>query len=97
MVNSALGEVGNITVSSFLSALADRRQLDLRPTPPIVVDDLAGAILDAIVADVVGDLDSIMTIEVDLNWGGVRSGGTLLIIPRPSAESNMFHVLGNDP
>lgn len=94
MVDSALGEVGNITASSFLSALADQRRLDLRPTPPVVIEDLVGAILDGLLADVAGIGDTVLTIEVVLTWRESELRGTLLVLPRPPAVEGMLQVFG---
>jgi chemotaxis protein CheC len=43
---SALGEVGNLTGSFFLNALAERTQLASQPSPPAVILDMGGAVLD---------------------------------------------------
>lgn len=96
LVRSALGEVGNITVSSFLGILADRRHLALRPTPPIVVDDTAGAILDGIVADLAGLVDEAPVVEVTIVCGTIRAGGTLVILPRPTSGPSVLGALGGD-
>ena len=49
---SALGEMGNIIASFFLTALADKTGLDLRPTPPAVMMEMAGAMLDGVLAEI---------------------------------------------
>lgn len=47
---SALAEVGNMTASFFLNAVAKRLSLDIRPSPPAVMVDMVGAILDIVAA-----------------------------------------------
>jgi chemotaxis protein CheC len=47
---SALAEVGNMTGSFFLTAIADASGLEVRPSPPAVMVDMVGAILDVILA-----------------------------------------------
>ncbi len=47
---SALAEVGNLTGTFFLNAIAKRLKVDARPSPPAVMVDMVGAVLDIIVA-----------------------------------------------
>src|SRR5690348_1543030 len=49
---SALAEAGNVSCSAFMNLLGDSTGLLLEVTPPAVVHDMRGAIVDAIVADV---------------------------------------------
>ena len=46
---SALAELGNLTGSFFLNAVAAFAGLEARPTPPAVMVDMVGAILDVVV------------------------------------------------
>lgn len=48
---SALAEAGNVAGSCFLTTLAVRAGLVLTPTPPVVVHEMRGAILDSLAAD----------------------------------------------
>jgi len=52
MPASALAEAGNVSCSAFMNLLGDATGLVLEVTPPAVVQDMRGAIVDAIVADV---------------------------------------------
>ncbi|HHX64539.1 MAG TPA: CheY-P-specific phosphatase CheC [Chloroflexi bacterium] len=45
---SALGEIGNLTASRFLNCMARYARADLRPSPPAVIEDMIGAILDVL-------------------------------------------------
>jgi chemotaxis protein CheC len=45
---SALGEIGNLTASLFLNCLARFVHVELRPSPPAVIEDMVGAILDVL-------------------------------------------------
>lgn len=47
---SALGELGNLCCSFFLNAMAKKVEASFRPTPPAVMVDMVGAILDIVVA-----------------------------------------------
>ncbi len=54
---SALGEIGNLTCSFFLNVAADITGVNAHPSPPAVIVDMVGAILDVIIAlsETVGD------------------------------------------
>jgi chemotaxis protein CheC len=64
---SALGEVGNVTASLFLNAIADATGLSLRPSPPAVVMDMVGAIIDIIVIASGAVADEILLLEVEFH------------------------------
>lgn len=50
MERSALAEVGNLTATFFMNSIASETGVGLRPTPPAVMVDMVGAILDIIIA-----------------------------------------------
>jgi chemotaxis protein CheC len=50
MERSVLGELGNLTGSFFLNAMAAFSGFSVRPSPPAVMVDMVGAILDVVVA-----------------------------------------------
>ena len=50
MERSALAEVGNMTGAFFLNAVSEMTGINARPTPPAVMVDMVGAILDVIIA-----------------------------------------------
>jgi chemotaxis protein CheC len=49
---SALAEAGNVSCGAFMNALGDATGLRLEVTPPAVVEDMRGAIVDAVVAEI---------------------------------------------
>jgi len=57
LARSALGEVGNLAASFFLSSVADAIGATCRPSPPAVIVDMAGAVLDImlVTAGALGD------------------------------------------
>ena len=52
MARSVLGEIGNVMGGYFLQTLGDTSGMDLRMSPPAVMMDMAGAIIDAVIADI---------------------------------------------
>lgn len=72
MERSALAEMGNMMVSSFLNAVAaltERPEL-LRPSPPAVMVDMLGAILNVIITPVAAVRDDLLIIETAFRDAG---------------------------
>lgn len=62
LARSAIGELGNIVGSSFLNHLADTYSLSVSPTPPQVVYDIAGALLNTLAAGLA--VDNLLTLDI---------------------------------
>lgn len=78
---SVLGEMGNITGSFFLNALADATNLMLTPSPPAVMIDMAGAILDLAVASIMQEQDDIIAVKTTFGTVNQQINGTFLVMP----------------
>lgn len=63
MERSALGEVGNITTGYFLNRVATIMHWDARPSPPAVIVDMVGAILNVVTATVAGVSDEVLMLQ----------------------------------
>ena len=83
MEESALAEMGNIMASFFLNVLADATDLDLKPSPPAVMMDMAGAILDVALADILQDSDIALVVEASFSTDSHNITGTFLVLPTP--------------
>lgn len=81
MEQSALGELGNIVGSSFLNALADSTGLTLMPSPPTVMRDMAGALLDLVAADMLRNQDEAFVADATYRAPDREITGRLFIIP----------------
>ena len=86
MEQSVLGEVGNIMGSSFLATLADASGLDLRVSPPAVMMDMAGAILDAALPEIMGETDVAPIVETVFDIRGRKVEGSFLVLPSRSLQ-----------
>lgn len=62
MENSALVEVGNIMISTFINALSDLAGITMETTIPSLTVDMQGAILTVPMAEYGGQTDYLMTI-----------------------------------
>jgi chemotaxis protein CheC len=83
MESSVLGEVGNIMGSFFLNYLSDTTGIGLRPSPPAVMMDMAGAVLDATLADILAYSDETFIMEAVFGTNDRQVAGTFLALPPP--------------
>ena len=81
MEHSALGEMGNVIGAFFLNALADETGLDLSPSPPSVMTDMAGALLDVVTADILMTSDETYLVETTFRVEGQEISGGFFVIP----------------
>jgi chemotaxis protein CheC len=84
MSQSALGEMGNVTGTFFLNAIADSLGVLLNPSPPIVLLDMAGAILDIALAEILAERDDVFIAETSFHISDRTIEGKFLIMPNAS-------------
>ncbi|MFO7275274.1 MAG: chemotaxis protein CheC [Bacillota bacterium] len=87
---SALAEVGNICGSAFINAIADHSGLEVRPTPPVLVEDMAGAILQTVAADLLLTGDEVLVVATGFN-GAVP--GHFLLMPNTESMARLITTL----
>lgn len=81
MEKSALQELGNITGTFFLNYVADNTGSSVRPTPPAVMVDMIGAILDIVIATAGVENDEVLLIEAEFDQGEISSDIQFWVIP----------------
>ncbi len=81
MERSVLAEMGNITGSFFLNALADASNLTLTPSPPAVMVDMVGAILGIALTEIMQEEDDILVVKAKFNANDREIDGTFLVMP----------------
>ena len=94
---SAMGEVGNITASGLLNALADATHLRIGPSCPAVVTDMAGAILEMPLLDIAQVADEALYIETNITMASFATTGALALIPRPEGLDILIRALTSVP
>jgi chemotaxis protein CheC len=97
---SALAEAGNISCSAFMNALGEATGLRLMATPPVVVGDMRGAIMDVAIADIAQSGDEALLITTHLGRSDVRGDAEgvqarLLAIPTPATLKAILDRLGS--
>ncbi len=86
METSVLGEVGNIMGSFFLNHIADGTGTTLHPSPPAVMMDMAGSILDAALANILAQADYAYVVKTSFGTGDRHLSGTFLVLPALSGS-----------
>jgi chemotaxis protein CheC len=87
MESSTLGEVGNIMGSFFLNYLSDTTGQRLKPSPPAVMMDMAGAVLDATLANILAYSDETYIVDTVFGTKDRQVSGTFMVIPNPNLEA----------
>lgn len=81
MERSVLAEMGNITGSFFLNAVADANNLSLTPSPPVVMIDYAGAILGIALTKIMQEQDDVLMIKATFGTDDRQIDGTFMVLP----------------
>jgi chemotaxis protein CheC len=81
MERSALAEVGNLTGSFFLNAIAESTGLSLRPTPPAVMVDMIGAILSVVIATMEEVNDNVLMFQATYKLNKQKIDANFWIVP----------------
>jgi chemotaxis protein CheC len=84
MERSALAEVGNITGTFFLSVVENTTGHVARPTPPAVIVDMVGAIMDIIIAATGSARDQVLLFKSGFTCGSREVPANFWVIPDPN-------------
>lgn len=94
MENSALVEVGNIMISTFINALSSLADMDVKLTVPAFTVDMQGAILAVPMAEYGGQSNYIMTIGGNFVCDHKQVPCRLLMSPDLRSLNALFRKLG---
>ncbi|WP_350468211.1 chemotaxis protein CheC, partial [Carnobacterium sp.] len=83
MANSALQELVNILVNSFLNAVMKLMDANLITSVPIIIEDMFGAIMSSVYLEQSQYDDSIMIIKNEFYYLGDRLESSLYFVPKP--------------
>jgi chemotaxis protein CheC len=79
MDQSAILEVGNIMISSFLSATSDLLGFIMLPSPPMLAVDMAHAAITSLIAQMAIDVNDVILFRVKLTSNKYHIAGNILI------------------
>jgi len=93
MAHSALKEVGNILVSSFIMALTQFSGIPLQPSVPALAVDMIGASLDAIFLEEGMLDDTVLFIDTQLS-GIPKIRGQFIFLPDEGSLKKLLGAMG---
>lgn len=85
---SALAEAGNLTTAYFLNEIAARTTVSSRPSPPAVLVDMLGAVMDIVTTPVASYTDVLMIAETIFQDSGRAIVAYFWVLPYYPAELN---------
>lgn len=91
---SALQEVGNIVAATYLNAMVMFTQLKMVPSVPASGIDMAGAILDAILAQFGEVGDYVLVLETKFRKDRQDVVGQFFLLPEPGSLDTILSALG---
>jgi chemotaxis protein CheC len=89
---SALAEVGNLTGTFFLNAISELTGINSRPSPPAVMVDMAGAILDVILATMGRFEKNVIMFKSTFVFGDRETEADFWIIPDPDTLEKLIRA-----
>lgn len=87
---STLGEMGNIMCSFFLNTMGDETGIQLMTTPPTVREDMVGAVLDYILAEIMMETDEVDLIQTTYGTEATKVDGTFIVLPSNEFRARAF-------
>ncbi len=94
MEMSAMMELGNILTATYLNALSMFTQLTFMPSVPGLGMDMAGAIIDAILAQFGEVADYVLALETDFRKEDMDVVGHFFMLPEPGSLDTILTALG---
>jgi len=91
---SAISEMGNILIGSYLSSLADFTKLNMQPSVPSVAIDMAGAVLSHGLIEASRSGDYALAIDTEFLEGNEQVNGHFFLLPNPNSLEKLFSALG---
>ena len=91
---SALVEIGNIGISSYMNSLAAFAGMSIQLSVPAFCINMAGAIISVPMATLGYETDEIMLLDGNFKCGGHAVSSKLLLSPDISSLDKLLHRLG---
>ena len=91
---SMLGEVGNILGTNYINVLAQMAGMRLDPSPPQVVEDLLGAILQSVLLARGEDVDTAVILDSALEVEGEECSLSFLMLPAAGGIRLLLERIG---
>ena len=91
---SALGEIGNIMVSSYVGALATMTGFELDLRPPQSTRDMLGAVVSSVLAAHHDEQELALVLDSELEVAGEACTLSFMLLPTPAGVAELLHRIG---
>ncbi|HOQ23552.1 MAG TPA: chemotaxis protein CheC [Bacillota bacterium] len=91
---SALKELANILTGAYVYAFSDFTKLNMLSSVPGLAFDMAGAILNSVLADIGEQTDYALVIETKLSVADINATGHFFLVPDPDSLTLILDALG---
>lgn len=91
---SALKEVANILTGAYVYAFSSFTNLNMLSSVPGLAFDMAGAILNSVLADIGEQTDYAVVIETKLSVADINASGHFFLVPDPDSLTLILDSLG---
>ncbi|MGI5921714.1 MAG: chemotaxis protein CheC [Syntrophomonadaceae bacterium] len=91
---SAMMEVGNILSTSYLNALSMFTQITFIPSVPALGIDMAGAVLNTVLAQFGEIADHVLVLETSFKKDQQDVVGNFFLLPQPDSLNQLLAALG---
>ncbi len=88
----ALAETGNILAGACLKAIGNFLDLRMQHTEPRAITDYAGAVLNAVLADIGQHADDTLFTRISFRMETSRIPGQMVILFDPDSSQNILHA-----
>lgn len=92
--SSCMREVGNILAGAFLNALSALTQIPMLNSIPSMTFDMAGAMIDSVVADMTAVSDKVLMIETSFIESDEDMRIHILLLPQPDSLLKLLKSIG---
>ena len=94
MEMSALREIGNIMISSYISAISSMTNLKIIPKAPEMALDMAAAILSVLTIEFGKIGNHVLYISSEFSQDNVKVGGDFFLVPDIASYDTLLRALG---
>lgn len=94
MIDSAIKELANILVNSFLNSVTKLLDINLLTSIPLLTQDMFGAIVSSVYMDSGQYDDTILILKNEFYYMGERMEAALYFVPKPDVLEKLFSLLG---
>lgn len=94
MIDSALKELANILVNSFLNSVTKLLDINLLTSIPLLTRDMFGAIVSSVYMESGQYDDTVLILKNEFYYMGERMEAALYFVPKPGVLEKLFSLLG---